>query len=102
MIQHHSGQAFALRRFDTARTTAKIVAMATEIWLSMPEHPAITRPREVSAIELLQTAMEGRGGGSGGGEGGEGGGNFVLCPSDRGIGFTELMDDIWAQRSLCF
>lgn len=48
VIQHHNGQAFALRRFDTARTTAKIVAMGTEIWLSMPEHPAITRPREVS------------------------------------------------------
>ena len=47
VIQHHNGQAFALRRFDTARTTAKIVAMGTEIWLSMPEHPAITRPREV-------------------------------------------------------
>ncbi|CAN0174931.1 unnamed protein product [Ectocarpus sp. 12 AP-2014] len=46
VIQHHNGQAFALRRFDTARTTAKIVAMGTEIWLSMPEHPAITRPRE--------------------------------------------------------
>ncbi|CAM9706808.1 unnamed protein product, partial [Hapterophycus canaliculatus] len=41
VIQHHNGQAFALRRFDTARTTAKIVAMGTEIWLSMPEHPAI-------------------------------------------------------------
>lgn len=47
VIQHHNGQAFALRRFDTVRTTAKIVAMGTEIWLSMPEHPAITRPREV-------------------------------------------------------
>ncbi|CAB1110773.1 unnamed protein product [Ectocarpus sp. CCAP 1310/34] len=51
VIQHHNGQAFALRRFDTARTTAKIVAMGTEIWLSMPEHPAITRPREVGKTE---------------------------------------------------
>lgn len=48
VIQHHNSLAFALRRFDTARTTLKIVTMAMEIWLSMPEHPAITRPREVS------------------------------------------------------
>ena len=53
VIQHHNGLAYALRRFDTVRTTPKIVAMGMEMWLSMPEHPAITRPREVrTQLEL--------------------------------------------------
>ncbi|CAN0398391.1 unnamed protein product, partial [Discosporangium mesarthrocarpum] len=46
VIQHHDGMVYALRRFDTIRSTPKIVAVAAERWLSMPEHPGITRLRE--------------------------------------------------------